>query len=192
MSQEFASMITDIILCAGTFLLGVKVKTSKAPHTWRTFFFALAAAAGLGALYHGIERFHVPTFWVLVSAATMCSSFLFLAACACLSRPTWRWLGWMWPLVGFLGVITGTLLSSQPFFILAVVSTVLIFISLYILQGAPSKECRQWIMLGIGITILGFVVQKVTNFDGLFSHNALFHEFQLLGNYFIWLGVKKS
>jgi hypothetical protein len=192
MSNEFATSLTDILLCVGTFLLALNVKSTKAKNTWRSVFIALAAAAGFGAIYHGTEKFQVHEFWVLISASTMISSFLFFAACSVVARPTWKWLDWLWPLYGFVGLLTGVLLSSKPFWVLSFVSGGLIILSVIILQKCNPKEVRGWIVAGVGVSILGFLVQKFTNFDGILSHNSLFHLFQLTGNYLIWRGANKA
>src|SRR5262249_39644162 len=149
----------------------------------RALFFTLFVAAGLGALYHGVERFHDPSFWVLVSAASMTGSFLFFAACSIVSRPQWKWLSALWPIYGILGLIIGTLLSTWPFWTITLASTILIFLSLYVLQGSPSKQCRQRIFLGVGVTLIGFIIQKLGPAEGVFNRNVLFHGCQLLGNY---------
>lgn len=192
MSAEFATAVSDVILSLGTLFLTLKFKGGRGRTAWRAFFFALAASAGFGALYHGMENFKAPSFWVLVSAASMTSSFLFFAACAISGKPSWRWLSWSWPFFALGGIVAGVALSTSPFWMITASSTVIIFASLYVLQGSPSKECRQWIMLGIGVTILGFIVQMIFPKEGALNNNVLFHFFQLAGNFCLWFGAKKA
>ena len=192
LTAELGIALSDVILCLGTFWLGLKFRGVRGPHTWRSFFFALSTAAGVGALYHGFSRFHEPSFWVLVSVASMTASFLFFAACSLSGKPNWKWLTLLWPLYGLLGIITGTMLATYPFWMITAVSLILIFLSIYVLQGNPHKECRQNIIRGLGITIIGFVAQKFISKEGFINNNVIFHLLQLTGNYFIWRGANKA
>lgn len=192
LSAELATAASDLLLCLGTFYLALIFKGSRGVHTWRSFFFALAIAAGFGALYHGFDKFHYQSFWVLVSVASMSASFLFFAACSVSGRPSWTWLGLLWPGYAVLGVIVGSILSNYPFWAITGTTVVLIFLSLYVLQGNPYKACRQNIFIGIGITILGFIFQKALPRDGIWNNNVIFHLMQLIGNYFVWRGAQKA
>jgi len=192
MDTETATAVTDVALSAGTFILGFTVGEQKTYRTWTALFITLALAAALGALYHGVDKFHIPAIWILVSSASVASGFLFLAACLCVTRPQWKWLHWLWPLWGIVGILVGGLISSYPFFYISAASGVCILISMVVLLKAPTKLARNWIYAGIAVTIFGLVVQETTNFEGLLSRNALFHELQLIGNFFLWIGARKS
>jgi hypothetical protein len=192
MSNETAAAITDIALCMGTFALALKIGPVRCQRTWSAFFFALAAAAGLGALYHGVERFHTPQFWGIVSCMSTASAFLFLAACACATRPQWLFLSWLWPLMGIAGILLGGVLAPLPFYYISIVALMCTLGAALLLQKAPSAAVRKWIYSGIGITIFGLVIQKISSGEGLFSGNSLFHLLQLAGNWMIWTGARKT
>lgn len=192
MSNETAAAVTDVILCAGTFLLGLKIGPVRARQTWMAFFHSLALAAALGALYHGIESFHTPQFWGIVSCVSTASAFLFLAASACATRPYWTFLAWLWPIMGIFGFLLGGALAPMPFYYISIVAGLCTVGSAVLLQRAPSKYARNWIYMGLGLTVLGLVVQKISTGQGLMSGNSLFHILQLAGNILIWNGARNT
>ncbi len=191
MTNELAATLTDVLLAWATFVMGLTVGKRKSLYTWSAFFLMLGLAAGLGAIFHGTSKFHTPEFWVLVSCTSTASSFLFLAACLCVYRPEWFFLSWLWPAFGLAGILLGGILAPMPFWYISVVTGIITFFSTVLIKSSPSKESRNLIYAGIIATMLGLVAQKITNFDGICSHNSLFHLLQLAGNFLFWLGAKR-
>jgi hypothetical protein len=184
-SSETATYLSDIVLAAGTFFLGMTVGPRKNARTWTALFVMLALSAGFGAIYHGTLRFHSPEFWVLVSTTAVASAFLFLAASLTIAQPHWKWLGWLWPMLGLGGFLLGGLLSHFPFYYISIVSGICLILSVFALIGSPLTQARNWLFLGIAVTIAALVCQK-------FANNAAFHFLQLAANMCFWMGARRT
>jgi len=192
MSTESASALTDILLAAGTLALGTTVGQIKTYRSWMAFFMTLAFASGMGAIYHGGDRFHTHEFWVLVSTSATAASFLFLSACLVIAKPQWTWLHWLWPAFGIAGLLLGGLLAPFPFYYISWVALLCIVGSLAILARSPSSRSVKWIYSGMALSALGFVVQKATHMEGLMGPNSLFHLLLLAGNACLWKGARQA
>jgi hypothetical protein len=192
MTADTATTLTDVVLAAGTFALGLKVQPCRGQRTWSAFFILLAVAAASGAVYHGTVRFHTHEFWTLVATTSTSSAFMFFAACACVAKPSWKWLTWTWPIFAVVGLLVGGLLAPAPFWYISVAAGVCMLMALLILPYAPSKKARNWIYAGVAASICGLLAQRFVSGDGLLSHDAVFHELQLIGNFLIWKGAKNS
>ena len=182
---EFAVALSDVILSVGTFILGMTLKRRSHSKIWTALFVLLSLAAGLGAIYHGLDRFHTREFWVLVSTMTTSSAFLFLSAILTVYKPQSKIFGWWWPIFGLAGLLLGGILSPFPFWYISVVSGVCLLISILLLTKSPLKSARNWIFIGIGVTLLGLVLQKTAG-------NTIFHYVQLTANGCFWLGAKRT
>ena len=192
MTDETATALSDFVLSGGTFLLALTVKSKRAQKTWQALLGALALASALGAIYHGPVRFHTGEFWVLVSASSVASGFLFLAVCGCITKPDWKWVGWLWPLCALAGVLVGAMISRYPFYFISIINSICILVGAMILRDAPIPKARSWIYMGILCTFVGFLAQRFTTGTGFFNHNALFHWFQLGANFMFWRGAKHT
>ena len=183
--SDFAVALSDVILSVGTFVFGMTIKPTSRSKIWTVLFSLLSLAAGLGAIYHGLNRFHTREFWVLVSTTTTASAFLFLSAVLTMYKPQSKIFAWWWPLFGLAGLLVGGILSPFPFWYISAVSGVCLLISILLLIRSPQKSARNWILIGIALTLIGLVLQKT-------SGNVVFHYVQLAANGCFWLGAKRT
>jgi hypothetical protein len=184
-NSDFAVALSDIILAFGTFVLGMLLKRKKTSQVWVVLFIILAFSAGLGAIYHGLIKFHTREFWVLVSTSATASAFLFLAAVLTVHKPQSKIFSWSWPLIGLAGLLLGGILSPFPFWYISVVSGICLLVSVLLLLNSSPTTARNWIFIGIGITVLALVLQKLAG-------NTIFHYTQLAANLCFWLGAKRT
>lgn len=192
MTTESAAAVTDIALSAGTFFLGLTVGKRKTFRTWTALFICMGLASALGSIFHGFERFHTSNFWPVVATTATASAFLFLAANITLAKPNWPWIQWLWPLMGLAGILLGGLLANMPFYYISIVGGICIVASILVLQKAANKSARNFIYIGMAITVLGLFIQKAWHGDGLSSNNALYHLLQLAGNISFWMGARRT
>jgi hypothetical protein len=192
MSAETATAISDVILCGGTLYMGLNVGSRPTARTWSATFIALSLAAGLGALYHGVSTFHTPQFWVLVACSSVASAFLFFASCMSLAKPSWKPLNMLWPLMIVAGVLVGGVLASYPFWSISLVAGAATILSCFLIRNASNKKSRDTIYLGVGLTILGLVAQKVLPANVDFNNNVMFHLLQFLGNFMFWRAARMA
>jgi len=183
--NEFAVALSDIILSGGTFSMAMLLKKRAHSKIWSVLFVLLALAAGLGAIYHGLQRFHTREFWVLVSTTTTASAFLFLSATLTVYKPQSKIFANVWPILAVAGLLLGGILSPFPFWYISVASGVCLLLSVLLLAKSPLKTARNWMFSGISLTILGLVLQKTVG-------NAVFHYVQLGANFCFWLGARKA
>lgn len=192
MTTETATAISDVLLSAGTFGLGLTVGPKKNYRAWSALFITMAIAAALGAIYHGMIRYHTREFWTCVAISSTASGFLFLGASICSVKPQWTWLHWMWPLMALVGLLVGGLLAPYPFWTISAVSGLCMVAAVFILKKAPSASARKWIYFGVATIVLGLGAQQFGESEGPMNHNVVFHYLQLLGNTFIWMGARRT
>lgn len=192
MSNEEATALTDFILAAGTFYFAFTVGPRKSQRAWSTLFLAMGMAALFGGIFHGIPAFHTPPIWTLVAGFTVASGFLFLSCCISLFRPNWNILHWLWPVFGVLGLLLGLVMAELPFSILSIPNGICLALGAWILKRAPEPMARKWIYRGLIAIVIGLVMQIIVPFEGLLYKNAVFHYFQLAGNFMLWRGARSS
>ncbi len=190
MTNEAATALTDILLACVSLFFAINLSRvpNKAP--WVTLFISVALASAFGALFHGVPALHMPEIWTIVSGTTVMSGFTFLACSISLWKPQSKFLFWLWPLLSALGAILGLVMAGLPFPVLSIPNGLCIAGGAWLLKKSPYPQVRKEIYIGLGLIVIGLVLQQLIPFEGLLYKNAVFHYFQIAGNYFLWRGAR--
>ena len=184
-------IISNALAIAATMYFGVSSGAQNKHRTWSAFFFACSTAFTFKALSQLFSRLNTPEFWILLSCAVGAASFLLLTACTCLTRPQWKWLQWLWPLMGLAGVLVGGIFAPLPGAYLLTIVVICILLSVFLLSGASSASIRSWMYAGFILCGVGWLARHLFTFDGILNPASTFDWFELSGIFCLWQGAKR-
>ena len=192
MVSGWPSIITGVAYSLINLFFGLATGEKKTYRTWSAFFIVLALRAGLAVIYQEFNRFHGQAFLILLTTAATAGSFLFLAANMTVAKPNWKWLHWIWPLMGLLGLLTGGSLATLPNYYSVTVTWTCLILSVLILQKAANKSVRNWICGGVVVKVASVLAINIIHGSGWMGPMALEHALQIGSSFCFWAGARKT
>lgn len=191
MSLGWPAMLTGALNVVATLYFGLAIGKKNSYRTWSAFFIVLAVNSGIQFVNDHYIQSNKPAFWILDATTGTAAAFLFLSANLTVVKPNWRWLHWLWPLMGFLGLFIGGTLAPMPSYYTNTIILIAVIASLLILQKTSNKYARTWIYTGLLVRFLGGFISHFYHGSGRFD-SAAENLIQFASATCLWVGARRT
>ena len=206
LTNEPTTIITDLVIaifgfyCAH-FLQSLYFNSQMEVHKYFSFYFlSIAIGASFGSVYHAVEtKFHNfrSGLWKMIMICMVLSSVTLLLAIIFFSISSNDSSQKFLQILSYGVIFFSTIKifydddiknAAIIYYPISFISAVVMFLSWYHNSNMDAKQ----ILIGLIISLFGtsFVITRIS-LHKHFNHNDLFHVFQIIGMYFIFVGSIK-